>query len=392
MKEDVRSAIQAKDQELDDIVADMDGDELDRTLDDCVPSGMDDLNLWKRDRRKVSWRRLSAFGIVRNDPLLYQKWQLQRRQGAAARVEGLAKGEMLGTTRSTDVSRRQPWSTDLHYTHRCHAQRHPSLAAREEAPAQREENSQNAEEQGVRSTKSSGDISQNRAKRSRSAQEKGRCALRVRPASAPLGTAAKVAVRPSDPPDTVRTPGLARLARVFYQSSIASTASMPGVCSHHASAVASVNAGPVGCTPRKQESTPDRGNSPVATVLDIAAETGTVDRPTTRSDVLGGTEVPKDAQGRGRAPDIDSLEGRMEEVRLLWAVSQLSAEAVTKKIMHGYYHRERAREPNRTRWVTPSRRPQPPSKRQEGSAVALSRTQRRRKTQVRRDTAPQGNV
>jgi len=63
-------------------------------------------------------------------------------------------------------------------------------------------------------------------------------------------------------------------------------------------------------------------------------------------------EIQDTSSERRDGSGLGGAEKRMESVRLLWAVSQLSADAVTKKIMHGYTERQRAREPNR--------RPQPP--------------------------------
>lgn len=81
MTEDVQNVIQEKDQELEKFVANMDQEQMERTLTDFVPSGMDDLSVWKRDRQKRAWKRLSAFGLVRDDPSLYQQWKQQRQVG-----------------------------------------------------------------------------------------------------------------------------------------------------------------------------------------------------------------------------------------------------------------------------------------------------------------------
>lgn len=84
---DVKNAIQEKDLELKDFVGHMDEQQMERTLTDCVPSGVDDLTLWKRDRQKRPWRRLSAFGLVRDDPALYRRWKQQRCDVVANSIE-----------------------------------------------------------------------------------------------------------------------------------------------------------------------------------------------------------------------------------------------------------------------------------------------------------------
>jgi len=132
VKTDVQSAIKAKDDELEKMVATMDEEEL-RVLTGSGPHGIEDINLWKRDRRKRSWRRLSAFGVVRNDPTLYRRWKQQRKQQTSSHDRGTktdTRGQdgMLGTTRAVDVMRRQPWSTDLHYTHKICVQQKQSTA------------------------------------------------------------------------------------------------------------------------------------------------------------------------------------------------------------------------------------------------------------------------
>lgn len=79
VKEDVKSAIEGKDRELENFVASMDEEQMGRTLNDCVPSSADDLSIWKRDRQKQYWRRLSAFGLLRDNPSLHLQWKQQRR-------------------------------------------------------------------------------------------------------------------------------------------------------------------------------------------------------------------------------------------------------------------------------------------------------------------------
>lgn len=378
MQEDVNGAIQAKDEELDQIVANMDEDELNRTLVDCVPSGIDDLNLWKRDCRKRYWRRLSAFGVVRDDPSLYRQWKQQGRQQGAAQVEIGGKREMLGTTCATDAARRQPWSTDLHYSHKCRVPQHsPPVPEKEHVHASVD--SRKSRGQSATPTQSSGDISRPCTPTTPLSRRLGKPAARTRrPASASADTASRVAARHAEPPETTRTPGLARLARVFYQSSVASTASMHGACLRH-------SRDPKGDEPHARRSA-DGGRS--AQITRVTPENGD-EEATTRPEAgkkgmssadshadMASTSRTRDQdryQKQQSVMDVSSTQKRMEDVRVLWAVSQLSTEAVTKKIMHGYAERERAREPNRTRWMLPSSKPQPPAKTRERRGVRLSK-------------------
>lgn len=313
VKADVKSAIKAKDDELEKMVATMDEEEL-RVLAESGPHGMEDINLWKRDRRKRSWRRLSAFGVVRNDPALYRRWKQQRHQHMSSHSRGTKidiRGQdgMLGTTCAVDVMRRQPWSTDLHYTHKSCAQQKQARAkpkGEEHAPAS---NSSPSTTQGNLDRT---------APKSRMCVHTARRTLPSRPATAPLRPADRFVQQPPHRPESARTPSLARLARVFYQSSIASTACMSDECSSHRG----------------------RGKQ---TVCPESPENGCAEP---HGEIQDTSCKRRDESGLGGA------EKRMESIRLLWAVSQLSADAVTKKIMHGYTERQRAREPNR--------RPQPP--------------------------------
>lgn len=344
MKADVQCAIDMKDKELEKLVATMDEEEL-RVLADFGPNGMEDINLWKRDRRKRSWRRLSAFGMVRNDPKLYRRWKQQRHQHMASQSAGReheseVQGELLGTTCATDIACRQPWSTDLHYTHRCRAQRKQTTAKPEE------------EEHGVASTKvghaTQGIASSGRASRKcvhtapSSRNPPGR-ATPSRPASAPLGPTHRFEERSRHRSEATRTPRLANLARVFYESSVASTASMPSEPSgkrRHAD-----QASAIGCPAQATGAYAGQEHSEVGS----GAET----HEHGARDTLQERGAEDTFQGNQKNSDLGGAEKRMESVRLLWAVSQMSADAVTKKIMHGYSERQRAREPNR--------RPQPPA-------------------------------
>lgn len=385
MQQEVKNAIQAKDDELDDCVANMGDEELDRTLIDCVPSGMDELNLWKRDRRKSSWQRLSAFGIVRDDPSLYSQWkhQRQQQQGEAANDEIGEKADMLGTTCSTDAARRQPWSTDLHYTHRRGVpQKHPPTSEVENMHPTKETLIMSRESNRSKRTESSGNLS--RSSTRTKVQPANRRKARARPASAPSGSISeRVAIRPSELPETTRSPGLARLARVFYQSSVASIASMPGSYLNQSSGfqdqeLHGETAAEEDCPARTPSAIPEIGSNKVDGKRESSQVVNTTSSVHGRPGGASAVETSvteeslreiRDAQ----QPYISGAGRRMEGVRLLWAVSQLSAEAVTKKIMHGYSERQRAREPNR-RWMTSTRRPQPPEKKsEEGNTPLTSR-------------------
>lgn len=355
VQQDVKNTIQAKDDELDDCVAKMGDEELDRTLVACVPSGMDDLNLWKRDRRKRSWRRLSAFGIVRDDPSLYCKWKDQRQQQQVAeKGEGGEKEDMLGTTCSTDAARRQPWSTDLHYVHRCGVrQKRPQTSEGGTHPT-KEILSESKENRSKR-TASSGILY--RSSIGTKARIEKRENARARPASAPLGgTSGRVAIRPAESPEMTRSPGLARLARVFYQSSVTSIASVPETCLHQSSVFQGQElrdeSGAEGERPARTPSViPETGGNKV----DGKRENIQVVNSGVHGRLMGAgaiaTTVKEESfqETLDTQPELSGAGRRMEGARLLWAVSQLTAEAVTKKIMHGYSERERAREPNRRR-------------------------------------------
>lgn len=298
----------------------MDEEEL-RVLAGSGPHGMEDINLWKRDRRKRSWRRLSAFGVVRNDAALYRRWKEQRRHqqmsshSRGTKIDIRGQDGMLGTTCAVDVMRRQPWSTDLHYTHKsCAQQKQPTAKPKGEDHA-------SASNSRLSTTQGNSDrIAPNSRTCVHSAPTRslGRRTIPSRPATAPLRPADRFAQRPPHRPESARTPRLARLARVFYQSSITSTAFMSDECSSY----------------RGRGKKTARAESP---------EEGRVGPH---------GEIPDTSFERRDESDLGGAEKRMESARLLWAVSQLSAEAVTKKIMHGYTERQRAREPNR--------RPQPP--------------------------------
>lgn len=368
VQEDVKSAIRSKDNELEELVADMNDEELDRTLVDCIPSGMDDLTIWKQDRRKESWRRLSAFGVVRDNPSLYDQWKQERHQRRVAHVVGDGQGVKLRTTTEIDGIRRPPWSTDLHYAHQCGAKQ-PTLSTSAKDRVHTGEDSLRPDKPCTKAAERSVDV---RSKSSRTApctRKSTRVGTRTRPASAPLGTTRGVAKWSADALETTRTPGLARLARVFYQSTLASTASMPGVRFRNSRDCTGYDP-PSESAVLVDEECPAQeplGNDNIE-LTDTPGvnerDVGTPQRRVEGAGVVDGGVVEDSV--RGSQDEVDTctrgVEKRMEDVRLLWAVSQLSAEAVTKKIMYGYSERERAREPNRTRWRTPSKRPQPPPK------------------------------
>lgn len=355
VKADVQSAIQVKDDELEKMVATMGEEEL-RVLVDVGPTGMEDINLWKRDRRKLSWRRLSAFGVVRNDPLLYRQWKQQQHQKVASHPEGTKTdsdeyGEMLGTTCATDVRRRQPWSTDLHYTHKGRTQQMDSTTKSNEEGNKEEKDVLPSDEGTARS----GRIPRKCVHTAPSSRTSARRTTSSRPASAPLGAAARIATRPPNQSETARTPSLARLARVFYQSSVAS---MP--CESALEYPAQTAQAP-----------PENVHLEEIDGLETHGhEARNVGSHTEKKIIVQGRETEDNSYGKHKKSDLGGAETRMESVRLLWAVSQLSADAVTKKVMHGYSERQRAREPNRTRWKTPSRRPQPPGGRCNASVAS----------------------
>ncbi|CAM9135218.1 unnamed protein product [Ectocarpus fasciculatus] len=353
VKADVQRAIQVKDDELGKMVAMMDEEEL-RALADFGPTGKEDINLWKRDRRKRSWRRLSAFGMVRNDPSLYRQWAQQRCQRLASQAEGTNTDQMLGTTCATDAARRPPWSTDLHYSHRCRAQQQQP-ALKQQQQRQQRASIANLPVSGESNATGLGRMSRKCVHTAPSSRHSARPFAKNRPASAPSGTAERVSTRP-DQPETARTPSLARLARVFYQSTVASTASTLGERSsrQRPSSIECIE-----CLSREK---PDPAES---TCFQFSSQPEAHEGDASKDDSHAETATSVVQGDRNsdtlRSSDLDGAEKRMESVRLLWAVSQLSTDAVTKKIMHGYSERQRAREPNRTKWNKPSRRPQPPA-------------------------------
>ncbi|CAM9707759.1 unnamed protein product, partial [Scytosiphon promiscuus] len=378
VKTDVHSAIQTKDEELGKMVATMDEEEL-RALADFGPTGMEDINLWKRDRRKRSWRRLSAFGVVRDDPLLYHRWKQQQRQhrlkisAEGAKVESQGQDEMFGTM--CTAGRRPPWSTDLHYTHRHRPQRQQAPREKWEGRHGRNKGEQHPQQRKQQNTLTGEDLlstdtrpitskgttrsGHDHARRkcvhtAPSSRESARVVQRTRPASAPLGAGDRITPQPPDQLKTARTPSLARLAQVFYQSSVAHTVPESGEWSspqRHAECPAKGVLGfpdnhetKLGIGPESYADRRSKSGSRVVNVISARAE---------------GREIPyQDRSKIKNNPDLHGAEKRMESVRLLWAVSQLSADAVTKKIMHGYSERQRAREPNRPQWKMRSGRAQ----------------------------------
>ncbi|CAM9108664.1 unnamed protein product, partial [Hapterophycus canaliculatus] len=363
VKSDVQSAIQIKDEELQKMVAMMDEEEF-RTLADFGPTGMEDINLWKRDRRKPSWRRLSAFGAVRDDPFLYRQWKQQR-----YRAKLLAEGGKVKSQEHDEIlvmactaGRRPPWSTDLHYTHRHRPQQRPPRRKRWGIQDEESEKEEQPQKQHIDKAEglASGRVLRKCVHTAPSARKSATIVPRIRPASAPLSAGESMAPRPPDHPKTARTPGLARLAQVFYQSSIARTASEFSEWSsqgHHPE-----------CSAQGSREFPENAKLEHS----CRPETWKDEIAKGRSRTVNVTQ----AQGEGtatRCRDLGGAEKRMEAVRLLWAVSQLSAEAVTKKIMRGYSERQRAREPNRSQWMTPSRRPQPPTSRRSAETADYTR-------------------
>lgn len=370
VKADVQSAIRVKDDELEKMVATMGEEEL-CALADFGPTGMEDINLWKRDRRKVSWRRLSAFGVVRNDPSLYRQWKQQQHQRVASQAEGRKTasdgyGDMLRTTCATDVKRRQPWSTDLHYTHKCRAQKKPITTTLKGENEEEDEDEEGmlaftSGRQAIEGTAHSGRIPRKCVHTAPSSRNSTRRYTSTRPASAPLGTAARIAMRPPNQPTTSRTPSLAKLARVFYQSSVVSTTSVPCESSSHCRHGGQNEATEYAAQRAQEEPPGDFHLEETSGPETHDHEDSIVDGPAEKTIVVQARGPEDSSCGKQNISDLGSAEKRMENVRLLWAVSQLSADAVTRKVMHGYSERQRAREPNRTRWKTPSRRPQPPA-------------------------------
>lgn len=376
VKTDVQSAIQIKDEELEKMVATMDEEEL-RTLADFGPTGMEDINLWKRDRRKRSWRRLSAFGMVRDDPLLYHQWKQQRHHRMKVRAEGgnvesPGHGELLGTT--CTAGRRPPWSTDLHYTHRYRSRRQQASRKTlggqhegdEEEKHPQQHNTHTAEylllsDTGCTTsegTRSAGRVRRKCVHTAPSSRKSVTVVSHARPASAPLGAGDRTTPWPPDHPNTARTPSLARLAQVFYQSSIAHTVSDSGECSSQ----------------RRHPECPAQGTQELTCRPESCQDEEGKGRRTVIVTPAQGDEVETRHRGIRKSknkPDLGGAEKRMESVRLLWAVSQLSADAVTKKIMHGYSERQRAREPNRPQWPTRSGRAQPSRSRRSAKTPGL---------------------
>lgn len=342
VKADVQRAINVKDKELEKLVATMDEEEL-RVLANVGPNGMEDINRWKRDRRKRSWRRLSAFGMVRNDPKLYRRWKQQWHQQMASTANGRepeSRGqcELLGTTCATDIAQRRPWSTDLHYTHRRRPQQKQITAKPEEEEYGLASTTRAHATQG---TANSGRTSRRCVYTAPSSRNPPGRAIPSRPASAPLGPADRFENRLRHRSEATRTPRLANLARVFYQSSVTT---LPGEPSSFFSRRHGGQAEAIDCPAQATGEHPGKErceDGPGPEVHGHAAGETLQERVTEDKD-----------QGNQKNADLNGAEKRMESVRLLWAVSQLSADAVTKKIMHGYSERQRAREPNRT--------PQPP--------------------------------
>ncbi|CAB1099978.1 unnamed protein product [Ectocarpus sp. CCAP 1310/34] len=307
VKADVQRAIQVKDYELGKMVAMMDEEEL-RALVDFGPTGKEDINLWKRDRRKRSWRRLSAFGMVRNDPSLYRQWAQQRYQRLASQAEVTNTDRMLGTTCATDAARRPPWSTDLHYSHRCRAQQQqPGIKQQQ----QRQQRASIADLPV--SDESSIATGLGRLKcvhTAPSSRHPARAVAKNRPASAPSGAVERVSPR-QDQRETARTPSLARLARVFYQSTVASTASTLGECSS-----------------RQQPSSieylsgeiPDPAES---VCFQVSSQPEAHEGEASKDDSHAQTTTSVVHGERNgdtiRSSALDGVEKRMESVRLLWA-------------------------------------------------------------------------
>lgn len=233
---------------------------------------------------------------------------------------------------------------------------------------------------------------------------------RARPVSAPpvqrgtisrrliaRGTALAPTPPEAPPPASSRSCSLARLARVFYQSSVAST--MSG--GHHMSetsrgardhlhsqrgSTVQISQQSSSCllatqvTPefspairhtylRKGDQSAQEGISVDTEQLTNTSSSRSTEfhvgnRPAGSRRRRENINNSTTSTGRSRPEDgLETAEQRLEEVRLLLAASQLSAEAVTRNIMSGYFERKRAREPNRRKREKAhisSRVPQPP--------------------------------
>lgn len=367
------NAIHAKVKGLDEVVAEMDDDELERTLTDCIPSRADDMKLWRKDRRKQSWRRLSAFGRMRDDPSLYRQWKLRRHQVGS-------KDDSKGRACATDADLRQPWSTDLNYAHRCRPQ--PQLIvpwSKEDTDESKDAHTPNGP--SIKAIKGP-PVDRESAALSASFRSPRRRVPRTRPASAPSRSLQRITSRHVRRPDTARSPGLARLARVFYESSISSTALLSCATSGHPCGLANSTRDAAKWSPRDRQAQAAPG-PPVCRGLEA---TGVSRRqPDEVSPPNGQPETAKAPEGGAclhrreeqHGIDLTSVKSRMEGVRLMWAVSQMSAEAVTNKVMYGYFARARAREPNRAKWTMTSKRPRPPPRRDNGvDSASFDRSER----------------
>lgn len=320
----------------------------------------------------------------------------------------------LGITSCENAVRHQPWTTDLHYV-----RRYPSPQQQQQQPwkstgtgdqataeAQRRKLKKRPHAEESDNGFHSDDVGGVDGRTSREAASQSRLGqtviARVRPPSAPPVQRAAAAcgtpgtrLSPDPPPLTLRSPCLARLARVFYQSSVASSASIRGVqqvsdaslntsdrsqrlegtiltddrqnpqeksCCADTPALSGSDAGQTCVHPAgddRREGANGRG------IRNWSCHSKIKSKTITNSE-LENARISRRERRRPPANTSETIgvEGRLEEMCLMWTASQLSADAVTKRIMSSYFERERAREPNGLRQPGKTkalRAPQPPS-------------------------------
>lgn len=341
----------------------------------------------------------------------------ERKSATVERAQGRQQHTMLGSTLTAGATRRQPWSTDLHYVR-------PTLPCEKNGANSNAAESQEAHEaDSPHKPRTTGDqavpeLAPSKGDGGSTTTERATASMptsgtvviaRARPASAPpvrrsvtsrrrLTRGTPPVTRPPEaPPASSRTPGLARLARVFYQSSLASSstpvvhytsevqrgrAPQDNICPHNDSTVvaeehSSQHQAPscapevqkfpnnvaeechVGSGYRTRESDRNHGNAsqPTRTIgigkggTGMCCNRGGTEGSRRRREIFkdrnNNATTHSSAQRTPTKSSLDMVEERLEEVRLLWEASQLSAEAVTRNIMNGYVERRRAREPNR---------------------------------------------
>lgn len=299
------------------------------TLADCVPDSTDDLKLWKKDRKKHSWRRLSVFGTMRDDLSRYRQWKDRGRQTQNKHDDK----HLFCEACSRDVDRRRPWSTDTHYTH----QGLPSHKASARLSTSRKHPASGV----LHSTRryySASDIKPPQSAR-RTRQPPNRRMAGTRPVSAPpLSDGANLEC---SVPTTRRRPDLAQLARVFYRSSIASETSEPEAPGRELK-----SARAAACSVRRP--TPPRSpEQGVSTILDVE------DKFTQRLELRRGTEPARFTLPSASCRNLLQFES-LEDAHLRLTASQMSACAVTRRVLHGYSERQRARDPSRRRHLNRS--------------------------------------